>query len=329
MEVKLPISFQKCYNKINYKCKTNYTKAIACAKLDKFKYHKVSKKYSLQKVKVSIITVVRNNQATIAHAINSVLNQDYPDIEYIIVDGGSNDNTVDIIKFYGNKISKFISESDKGMYDGMNKGLKLATGDIIGLLNSDDFYEHNRVISEVVEEFIRRKVELVFGDIVFVHPQNIGQIIRYYSSAKFHPDLLSWGWIPAHTSCFLKREVYEKYGCFKTNYQIAADYELLLRFIKVHQISYIYLPKVLVRMRPGGASNKNLLCRWISNQEVLKACSEHGIQTNFFKLLVRYPAKLWEKISINKREVSPQSNLNLIKKISRLVLNFEQKSKNI
>ncbi len=278
-------------------------------------------------MKVSIITTVRNNEASIAHAIDSVLNQDYPDIEYIVIDGGSDDTTVDIIKSYGKIINRFISESDRGMYDGMNKGLKLATGNIIGLLNSDDFYENNRVISEVVEEFMRKKVELVFGDIVFVHPQNIGQIIRYYSSAKFHPDLLSWGWIPAHTSCFLKREVYEKYGCFKTNYQIAADYELLLRFIKVHQISYSYLPKVLVRMRPGGASNKNLLCRWISNQEVLKACSEHGIQTNFFKLLARYPAKLWEKILINKREVSPQSNLNPVQKVHNRYLISSKKAK--
>ena len=265
-------------------------------------------------MKVSIITVVRNNEASIAHAIDSVLSQDYPDIEYIVIDGGSQDATVDIIKSYGKKINRFISESDEGMYDGMNKGLKLATGNIIGLLNSDDFYEHNRVISEVVEQFILTAADLIFGDIVFVNPQNLHQVIRYYSSAKFHPELLSWGWIPAHTSCFLKREVYEKYGCFKTNYQLAADYELLLRFIKVHQISYSYLPKVLVRMRPRGASNKNLLCRWISNQEVIKACSEHGIQTNFFKLLARYPAKLWEKISINNGAVSPQPLANPISK---------------
>ena len=266
-------------------------------------------------MKVSIITVVRNNESTIAHAISSVLSQDYPDIEYIVIDGGSNDSTVDIIKSYCKKINRFISESDEGMYDGMNKGLKLATGNIIGLLNSDDFYEHNWVISRVVKQFIRKKVDLIFGDIVFVNPQNLHQVIRYYSSAKFHPELLSWGWIPAHTSCFLKREVYQKYGYFKTNYQLAADYELLLRFIKIHQISYSYIPKVLVRMRPGGASNKNLLCRWISNQEILKACGEHGIKTNFFKLLVRYPAKIWENTSINDTVVSPQPLANSIPKI--------------
>jgi len=275
-------------------------------------------------VKVSIITVVRNNEATVAHAINSVLSQDYPDIEYIVIDGGSEDATVDIIKSYGEKINRFISESDEGMYDGMNKGLKLATGNIVGLLNSDDFYEHKRVISEVVEQFIRRKVDLIFGDIVFVKPENLHKVIRYYSSAKFHPESLGWGWIPAHTSCFLKREVYEKYGYFKTDYQLAADYELLLRFIKIHQISYSYLPQVLVRMRPGGASNKNLLCRWISNQEILKACGEHGIKTNFFKLLARYPAKIWENILINDTVVSPQPLANSIPKFYNPYLTSNQ-----
>lgn len=257
-------------------------------------------------MKVSIITVVRNNQATIAHAINSVLNQDYYSIEYIVVDGSSTDATAEIIKSYGNRISRFISEPDQGIYDAMNKGLKVATGDIIGLLNSDDFYENTNVISRIVQEFNFNKVDLVFGDIVFVNPQNVQQIIRYYSSANFHPEQFSWGWMPAHPSCFLKRKVYEKYGYFRTDYQLASDYELLLRFMKIHQISYSYLPNILVRMRPGGASNKNFSCRWISNREILKACTEHGIHTNILKLFVRYPAKILEKILISRKLQSSQ-----------------------
>lgn len=249
-------------------------------------------------MKVSIITVVRNNQATVAHAIDSVLSQDYQEIEYIVVDGCSTDSTVKIIKSYGERISKFTSEPDKGMYDAMNKGLRLATGDIIGLLNSDDFYENKSVISHVVQEFACQKTDLVYGDIVFVNPQNTRKVVRYYSSANFHPDHFSWGWMPAHPSCFLKRKVYEKYGYFRTDYQLASDYELLLRLMKIHQVSYSYLPKVLVKMRPGGASNKNLLCRWVSNREILRACSEHGIQTNILKLLARYPTKIMEKILI-------------------------------
>ncbi|NJR15031.1 MAG: glycosyltransferase [Calothrix sp. CSU_2_0] len=249
-------------------------------------------------MRVSIITVVRNNQATIAHAIDSVLSQDYSDIEYIVIDGSSTDATAAIAQSYGKKITHFVSESDLGMYDAMNKGLKLATGDIVGFLNSDDFYEGQSVISQVVEQFQYQQVNLVFGDIVFVHPKNTQKILRYYSSANFHPELFSWGWMPAHPSCFLKRQVYQEYGNFRTDYQLAADYELLLRLMQIHRISYSYIPRVLVKMRPGGASNRNFTCRWISNQEVLKACKEHGIPTNFFQLLARYPAKIIEKIFI-------------------------------
>jgi glycosyltransferase involved in cell wall biosynthesis len=249
-------------------------------------------------MRVSIITVVRNSQATIAHTINSVLSQDYPDVEYIVIDGSSTDTTASVVKSYGSKITKFVSESDKGMYDAMNKGLKLATGDIIGFLHSDDYFENVSVISSVMQTFVKKKVDLVFGDVVFIHPQNFQKVIRYYSSANFHPEKLSWGWIPAHPSCFLKRQVYETHGCFRTEYQLASDYELLLRLIKIHQISYSYIPDVLIRMRPGGASNRNLLCRWISNQEIIKACKSHGIPTNFLKLLARYPAKILESVFI-------------------------------
>lgn len=249
-------------------------------------------------MKVSIITVVRNNQTTIAHTIDSVLSQDYQEIEYIVVDGCSTDSTVKIIKSYGEKISKFISEPDKGIYDAMNKGIKLATGDIIGLLNSDDFYENTSVISQVIQKFARQKIDLVYGDVVFVNPHNTKKVIRYYSSANFHLDKFSWGLTPPHPSCFLKRKVYEKYGYFRTDYQLASDYELLLRLMKIHQISYSYLPNVLVKMRPGGASNKNLLCRWVGYREILRACKEHRVQTNMLKLLARYPTKIMEKIFI-------------------------------
>ncbi|MBD0388434.1 MAG: glycosyltransferase [Nostoc sp. C3-bin3] len=249
-------------------------------------------------MKVSIITVVRNNQATIAHAIDSVLSQDYPNIEYIVIDGCSTDSTVAIAKSYGQKITQLVSEPDLGMYDAMNKGLKLATGDIVGFLNSDDFYTNSSVISQVVRQFRQQQVDLVFGDIVFVHPQNTQKVIRYYSSANFRPELFRWGWMPAHPSCFIKRRVYQEYGDFSTDYLLAADYELLLRFMAIHRLSYAHLPQILVKMRPGGASNRNLACRWISNLEVLKACREHGISTNLFQLLARYPAKILEKFFI-------------------------------
>ncbi|AFY43929.1 glycosyl transferase family 2 [Nostoc sp. PCC 7107] len=261
-------------------------------------------------MKVSVITVVRNNQATIAHAINSVLYQDYKNIEYIVIDGNSDDGTVEIIQSYGEQISKVISEPDNGIYDAMNKGLNLATGDIIGLLNSDDFYNNNQVISRIVQEFKSQKVDLLFGDIVFVNPHKLHQIIRYYSSANFHPDRFSSGWMPAHPSCFLKRHIYEKYGYYRTDYQLAADYELLLRLIKVNKISYSYLSQVLVKMRPGGASNRNFRCRWIANQEIIKACTEHGVKTNILKLLARYPTKIFEKVLIYSPRKIPQIEVN-------------------
>ncbi|MCT7995242.1 glycosyltransferase family 2 protein [Laspinema olomoucense] len=250
-------------------------------------------------MKVSIITVVYNNQKTVAHAIESVLKQDYTPLEYIVIDGASTDATVRIVKSYKDKISQFISEPDRGIYDAMNKGLKRANGDIIGILNSDDFYINNHIVSQVVHEFNDKKVDLVFGDVAYVKPENLNKIIRYYSSANFHPSKFEWGWMPAHPSCFLKREIYEKYGYFKTDYQIGADYELLVRFIEKHKISYSYIPQIFVKMRTGGVSNKNLMTYWVLNKEVVRSCKENGINTNIFKVLLKYLTKIWQVIKFS------------------------------
>ncbi|PZV28020.1 MAG: glycosyl transferase [Snowella sp.] len=247
-------------------------------------------------MKISIITVVYNNKFTIDYAIESIVNQNYPTIEHIIIDGGSTDGTIEEIKKYGDKIDKFISEPDKGIYDAMNKGLKLATGDIIGILNSDDFYANNNIISEVVNEFKKTQADLVFGDIVFVKPENLDKITRYYSSANFHPNKFAWGWMPAHPSCFLKREVYEKYGNFKIDYKIAADYEILTRFMAKYDISYSYIPKVFVKMRTGGVSSANFKSNWILNKEIVRACRENGIQTNMPKVLLKYFTKIFQLV---------------------------------
>ncbi len=247
-------------------------------------------------MKVSIITVVYNNQKTVDYAIQSVLSQDYPNIEYIVIDGQSTDKTLEKIKPYQNRIAHFLSEPDQGIYDAMNKGLKLATGDIIGILNSDDFYANNNIISEIVNEFQKKQVDLVFGDIVFVKPDNLEKVTRYYSSANFHPKKFAWGWMPAHPSCFLKREVYEKYGIFKIDYKIAADYEILTRFMAKHGISYSYIPKVFVKMRTGGVSSANLKSNWILNQEIVRACRENDIKTNMAKVLLKYFTKVFQLI---------------------------------
>ncbi len=245
-------------------------------------------------MKISIITVVYNNKSTIDYAIKSILNQSYPSIEHIVIDGSSTDGTIEEIKKYGGKIAKFISEPDKGIYDAMNKGLKLATGDLIGILNSDDFYANDNIISEIVDEFKKKQVDIVFGDIVFVKPENLDKVTRYYSSANFHPKKFAWGWMPAHPSCFLKREVYEKYGNFKTDYKIAADYEILTRFMAKYGISYSYIPKVFVKMRTGGVSSANLKSNWILNQEIVRACRENGIQTSMPQVLLKYFIKIFQ-----------------------------------
>jgi glycosyltransferase involved in cell wall biosynthesis len=247
-------------------------------------------------MKISIITVAYNSCTTIADTIESILSQDYPNIEYIIIDGGSKDGTIEIIESYGKQISKFISESDRGMYDAMNKGIRLATGDIISILNSDDFYADTSVISNVVNTFIESGSDSIFGDLLYVNANDLTKVTRYYSSAHFHPKLFAYGWMPAHPTFFVKRWAYEHYGVFQTDYKIAADYELLTRFLARHQLSYTYLPAVMVRMRTGGASTTNLMSNWILNREIIRACSENGIKTNWVKVLSKYFKKVFQII---------------------------------
>jgi len=243
-------------------------------------------------LKISIITVVWNNAKTIKDAIDSVLGQSYKNIEYIVVDGASTDGTVEIVQSYGDKISKFVSEKDKGLYDAMNKGVELATGDVVGILNSDDFYIDERVIERVVKEFEEKRVDSVFADLVFVKPSNLDRVVRYYDSSHFAPSKFAYGWMPAHPTFFVKREVYEKYGVFKTDYRIAADYELLTRFLSKNKISYSYIKAPIVKMRIGGASTSGIKSNYVLNKEIIRACKENQIYTNWLMVLSKYPKKI-------------------------------------
>lgn len=243
--------------------------------------------------KVSIITVVWNNKNTIKDAINSVLYQTYENIEYIIIDGASTDGTVDVVRSYGDRISKFLSEPDSGLYDAMNKGLKLATGDVVGILNSDDFYMNSEVIARVVKEFQQKNVDSVFADLVFVKPNNLNKIIRYYDSSYFTLEKFAYGWMPAHPTFFVKRNAYEKYGVFRTDLKIAADFDLLIRFLHTHRLSYTHIKEVLIKMRIGGVSTSGLKSKILLNQEILQVCLDNGIKTNILKILSKYPAKLF------------------------------------
>ena len=251
-------------------------------------------------LKISIITVVHNNRETIQDAINSVLSQDYDNLEYIIVDGASTDGTVEVIneviKMHSGRNVKFLSEKDNGIYDAMNKGIGLATGGIVGILNSDDVYDNNRCLSTIISEFQKKGVDSVFADLVYVRRDNLQKVVRYYSSANFSPPNFAFGWMPAHPTFFVRREFYERYGKFKTDYIIAADYELIVRFLARYKITYSYIPKILVRMRIGGISTKSLKNNWILNKEIVRACAENGVKTNMIKVLSKYPGKIMELV---------------------------------
>ena len=218
-------------------------------------------------MKISLITVSYNSASTISDTFESVLAQTYSDLEYIVVDGSSSDGTVEIIKEYENKFNgklRWISQPDKGLYDAINKGIQMATGDIVGIIHSDDFYAHNTVLGQIAETFNQNtNTQVVFGDVRFVRPDNLKKTIRYYSSAKFTPKRFRFGFMPAHPTFFTYKSNFEKLGYYETNYKIAADFELLLRFLKIHKLPYRYLPLDMIIMRTGGLSTnsyKSNLC---------------------------------------------------------------------
>jgi glycosyltransferase involved in cell wall biosynthesis len=243
---------------------------------------------------VSIITVSYNSISTISDTINSVLDQSYKEIDYIIVDGSSTDGTINVIKSYGDRILKLICEPDSGMYDAINKGIKLASGNIIGILNSDDVFNDNSIVEQVANIFNNEDIEALFGDVVFVKPDNLKKVVRYYSSKQFHPGKFRYGYMPAHTSFFAKKELFERYGNYKTDYKIAADFELLVRFLYVHKIKYKYVEKPFIIMRTGGISNRNIRSRFILNKEIVRACRENLIETNYFLIYLKYFKKIFE-----------------------------------
>ena len=245
-------------------------------------------------MKISIITVVWNNKTTIADAIDSVLSQTYKDIEYIIVDGASTDGTIEIVQSYGDKVSKFISEEDNGLYNAMNKGISIASGEIVGILNSDDFYLNEFVIEKVIGEFNKKKCDSVYADLVYVKSDNLNETVRYYDSSYFNLTKFAYGWMPAHPTFFVKLDVYKKYGLFKENLRIGADFDILVRFLYTHKISYSYIQEVIVKMRIGGVSTNGLGATLLIVKEQLQVCKENGIDTNIFKICLKYPRKVIE-----------------------------------
>jgi len=248
---------------------------------------------------ISIITVAYNGSSFIQNTIESVLTQTYPNIEYIIVDGFSKDNTVDIIKEYEPKFNgrmKWVSEKDRGMYDAMNKGIRMATGDVVGIINSDDFYHRNDVVAEIAKVFEDDNVQATFADVRFVNPDNLNKTVRYYSSKNFSPNRFRFGFMPAHPSFFTYKKNFETFGYYQTDYKIAADYELLIRFLYTNKLKYKYLPLDVMKMRTGGMSTASWRSNVILNKEIVRACKENGIYTNMFILSLKYFVKVFELI---------------------------------
>ncbi len=259
-------------------------------------------------MRVSIITVCYNSATTIATAIQSVKSQQYNNIEHIIIDGKSTDTTLEVIKqssFNG----LLLSEKDNGIYDAMNKGIKMASGDVIAILNSDDYYANNFVITDVVKHMQSSKSDALYGDLHYVNEHD--KIVRNWRSGQFDYKKFNYGWMPPHPTVFVKREVYTNLGFFKTNLRVSADYELMLRFLFVNKIKTSYLPQVLVKMKTGGISNGSLKNRLLAHKEDYLAWTSNGIIPHWYTIMLKPLRKVlqYNKMSFTeKATASPSSS---------------------
>jgi glycosyltransferase involved in cell wall biosynthesis len=240
-------------------------------------------------MKISVITVVFNNADTLLQTIQSVAGQIGGHVEYIVIDGGSTDGSLEIIKEHQALITKWISESDKGIYDAMNKGIAMATGDVIGFLNADDVYASSHVLQAVAENIA--DADVLYGDLQYRNT-DLKRVVRHWKSGHYsHGDFL-WGWMPPHPTFYARRACFEKWGSFSLELRSAADYELMLRFLHKHKATVKYLPKVMVHMRTGGVSNRSLENRMNANQEDQKAWAMNHLKPYFFTLWLKPLRKL-------------------------------------
>ncbi|CAK0772065.1 glycosyltransferase [Gammaproteobacteria bacterium] len=254
-------------------------------------------------MKLTIITACRNNKDVIRTAMDSVLIQTYPDFEHLVVDGGSTDGTLDIIREYEKRFGgrmRWISEQDSGLYDALNKGIRAATGNVIGLLNADDYYTHTQVLDRVAGLFTNKGnasnnwIDAIYADVRFIKTENPSQEIRYYSARFWQPWMLRWGFMPPHPTFFCRREWFEKLGDYKINYKIAADYELLIRFLWRAGLKTHYLPEAIINMRMGGISTQGINSTITLNREIVRANRENGLYTNLLMMCPKYAFKIFE-----------------------------------
>ena len=238
-------------------------------------------------MKISIITVCYNSEKTISDCITSVVNQSYDNLEYIVIDGKSTDTTMEIIASFGDQIFKVVSEKDKGMYDAINKGIRMASGDIIGVLNSDDYYTDELVIEDVMSKFNEANADALYADLNYVDQIDTNNVVRYWKSGDYKPNSFLSGWMPPHPTFFIRKEWYLKYGEYSLELVSAADYELMLRMVLKHGARLAYLPRVIVNMRVGGMSNSSLRNRLRANKEDRKAWEMNGLTPKSYTLIFK------------------------------------------
>lgn len=245
-------------------------------------------------MKVSIITICYNSEKTIGDTIRSVVSQSWKNIEYIIIDGKSTDDTLKIIAHHKEHIAQLVSEPDKGIYDAMNKGLKLASGDLIGILNSDDIFADENVIRDVVETISQKNCDSLYADLLYVNRDDTSKTFRYWKAGEYREGIFNKGWMPPHPTFFVKKKIYLEHGYFDTSLKSAADYEIMLRFLHRHKISVCYLPRVITKMRVGGKSNVTLTNRIKANLEDRKAWKINGLKPGVFTLIRKPLSKVFQ-----------------------------------
>lgn len=249
-------------------------------------------------MRISIITVVFNGKETIEDTIKSVASQTYHNIEHIIVDGGSTDGTLDAIQKYKDHLSIIVSEPDKGIYDAMNKGIQLASGDVIGFLNADDVFFGSSVLGSIASVFTDEYIDACYSDLVYVDKINISKVVRYWRSSEFRPGAFSNAWCPPHPTFYVRKLIYQQYGIFNLDYKIAADAEIMMRFLEIHKINSLYIPAVWVRMRMGGETNKSISNIIKQNKEILSALRYHGLNTSLTRFIfIKVFNRFWQRIS--------------------------------
>lgn len=228
-------------------------------------------------LKISVITAVHNNRETISAALDSALGQSGVDIELVVIDGGSTDGTLEVLRSYADRLHVLVSEPDRGIYDALNKGIQRASGEVVGFLHSDDLFADAGVLSRIAAAFADPGVGAVYGDLLYVRKDNPDQVVRYWRSGEFSGRRLGWGWMPPHPTLYIRRHVYEQHGLFDTSFRIAADYDFILRTLGQNRVGVCYIPEVLVKMRVGGASNRSLSNIMRKSSEDLRALRRNGV----------------------------------------------------